>query len=365
MIRQSPWHCQEILVPFVKDCRLPEDTLFWIIEEDFRFWPPGKDPDKADDYEKRFVKLVTDRTAQSKAGMSLPPSQKGTGKGTSSPPSRRSPEGRFATDFLQTVARGSSKSSEVDPNFGFSQDVADVMRIATMADRCRWGDLIWLTWVPQKPKPSRIGHGSACILVTKFAFGMLEGAAKKGILRRGHIDLELLRWLKHPGEAAAAGASYVYPPIGSYTEHASECDPSQFGGDKTRPSGFNSREKPCHGTRLSGDPVQSQRYKRLFQWNGEDYKDKKEHEFPQESRLHSEEFHWISRRAFPEDVPWEETRKRWGDWGSNPGETRRQKRLYRRMNKHLQKRIWAKWSDTQACKHVNVLYIFLGSIFQV
>ena len=40
--------CQEILVPFTQDERMPEDCLYWILEEDFRFWPPGRDPDQAD-----------------------------------------------------------------------------------------------------------------------------------------------------------------------------------------------------------------------------------------------------------------------------------------------------------------------------
>ena len=42
------------------DNRLPDDTLFWIMEEDFRFWPPHADPDHADDYEEDFCGLVCD-----------------------------------------------------------------------------------------------------------------------------------------------------------------------------------------------------------------------------------------------------------------------------------------------------------------
>ena len=92
----------------------------------------------------------------------------------------------------------------------------------------------------------------------------INSAVDRKVLKRGHIDLKLQEWLMTGDEAERARACYVYPPIGSYTEHASECDPSQFGGDKTRPSGFCSGENPCHGTRRATDP--KGREKCLYQW---------------------------------------------------------------------------------------------------
>ena len=53
--------CQDSLVPFILDSRLPDDTLFWIIEEEFRFWPPGEDPDHADDYDREYSSLLDAR----------------------------------------------------------------------------------------------------------------------------------------------------------------------------------------------------------------------------------------------------------------------------------------------------------------
>ena len=233
------------------------------------------------------------------------------------------------------------------------------MRIATMAHRIRWGDIIWLTSVEEEPKRTRTGHGSACILATKFAFKVLQVAAYKRILRRGHIDVELLRWLKRPGEAEAVGASYVYPPMGTYTEHASECDLSECGGDKTRPSGQNSGEKACHGTRLPWDGEPEQRYKRLYQWNSRN--DPKEHDFVEDCRVHTEEYHWISRRATREDPGFTCPPKFWcPDWGSNPGLTGRQRRLHFRLYFLHKQRIWAMEGDGEAC---TCSLPFLGSIF--
>ena len=44
-----------------------------MIEEDFRFWPPGEDPDRADDYESAYNDLRITRTAEAKTQPSLPP----------------------------------------------------------------------------------------------------------------------------------------------------------------------------------------------------------------------------------------------------------------------------------------------------
>ena len=45
----------------VLDDRMPEDTLFLIFEEDFRFWPTGEDPDRADDYRARLEEVEEKR----------------------------------------------------------------------------------------------------------------------------------------------------------------------------------------------------------------------------------------------------------------------------------------------------------------
>ena len=50
------------------------------MEEDFRFWPPGLDPDNADNYDEAVAALIATRQEQGGAGSSLPPSQETTTK---------------------------------------------------------------------------------------------------------------------------------------------------------------------------------------------------------------------------------------------------------------------------------------------
>ena len=45
---------QEVIIPMTMDARYPMDTLFLVFEEDYRFWPEGKDPDKAYEYKTRL-----------------------------------------------------------------------------------------------------------------------------------------------------------------------------------------------------------------------------------------------------------------------------------------------------------------------
>ena len=49
---------QDVIIPMVKDERMPEDVLFLLFEEDFRFWPQGEDPDRADDYKARLGEVL-------------------------------------------------------------------------------------------------------------------------------------------------------------------------------------------------------------------------------------------------------------------------------------------------------------------
>ena len=322
---QCSCSCQDILFPFMMDTRLPDDTLFWVMEEDFRFWPPGQDPDNADNYDACVAALIASREGQSSggAGSSLPPSH--------TAPRPRAQE-RPETEFHTALKQGNS--DEMDDDLGMCRDVTDLMRIATMCKRKDMGDLIWVSWVPAKAKPSRIGHGSACLLMTKCGMTSIKDARDRGLLKRGHIDLMLKDWLLQPNESTKAHACYLYPPIGSYTEHASECDPKNFGGIWTRPSGFESGENPCHGCRLEGDPRKRKKY--LIQitpgWQGRPWVP-----FEDEDLLHSYLFDWKSWED--ESAPWKLGQLKTDD--PNPGETLRAKRLFRKFMKMMAKRNWS------------------------
>ena len=257
------------------------------------------------------------------AESSLPPSPDTTSK-------EEKKAERTTTEYHQAVPKGHTDESD-DENF--CQDVIDIMRIATMCRRYDMGEIIWVSWVPKKDEPSGLGHGSTCLLLTKSGMAAITDAKDRGVLKRGHIDVVLNHWLLKYEEACKAKACYLYPPIGSYTEHASECDPKQFGGDKTGPSGFDSGANPCHGTRLAGDP--SGRPKFVVQWNGE-WADRIWIPFLDENVLHSEQLSWRSM----EDPNAKSTLQQWKDWPGNPGNTNREKRLFRQFMTMMKKRRW-------------------------
>ena len=322
--------CEDILAPFILDTRLPHDTLFWICEEDFRFWPPGEDPDNADNYEKAAKALIENRKQQAEeAGSSLPPSQE-----MSLPPSQPRPATQYHTAMTQGVS-----VEEGEEDKGFSRDVVDMMRIATMCHRQGMGDFIWVSWVPAKQKPSRIGHGSQLLMLSKFGMYAVTEAKDRGLLKRGHIDLALNAWLLKEDEAKKAKACYIYPPIGSYYEHPSECDPKQFGEGKTRPSGFDSGENPCHGTRDSGDP--KQRSKAFLQWTP-GWADRPWIPFVKEEELHSDKFLWKSYEDPTASgtllVP-----------PTHEGQTKREKRMFRSFRTRLMKRSWVATATEAKC----------------
>ena len=216
------------------------------------------------------------------------------------------------------------------------------MRIATMCHRQNMGDIIWLSWVPNKEKPSRIGHGSHCLLVTQAGMFQVHEAKERGELKRGHIDLELQAWLLKNRNAQQARACYIYPPIGSYTQLPSECDPAQFGGDKTRPSGFDSEENPCHGTREWSDP--QRRDKAMLQWRPGWVKKPWIPFEPEEILHYTDQFSW---KTF-EDPGAAHTHEEWLE-KPNPGKTQREKRMYRQFLLRMHKRNWTKDRTEAKC----------------
>jgi hypothetical protein len=284
-----------------QDHRMPDDTLWFIIEEDFRWYPVGQDPGKCDGYLSR-----ADSTKKLRDGVwkSLPP------RGTialdmqQSGPDPREPTAsgkgkgkkkavRPQTEYHQALPRGYSMGGHVDE--GFQQNVADLVRTATFASRQGIGEVLWTSWCPRGKKPGAyssgktiIAHGSTCILMTKLGFAQLGAAVQAGKIQSGHIDQVMLRWLRQ--DAGKVGASYLYPSSGSFTEHASECAPNQYGAKQGgRQSGFDT-DSPAWGTRVSSDP--EQRQKSLVQWQPKD--SSRWVSLPPDHLLHSEAYRWQS-----------------------------------------------------------------------
>ena len=56
----------------VLDERMPKDTLFLVFEEDFRFWPVGEDPDRADDFKARLEEVLKKGSGSASLRTDLP-----------------------------------------------------------------------------------------------------------------------------------------------------------------------------------------------------------------------------------------------------------------------------------------------------
>ena len=134
--------------------------------------------------------------------------------------------------------------------------VCDLVRIANFAHRKNMGGLVWFGWCPAQSgkRASWLSKGSHGIMMSKHGAAVVWKGMQTGEIPRGHIDLVLRDWLKEGGHAKTTQACYTYPPLGSYFEHPSECDPFNFGVEQGgRPSGWEA-EKPAQGTRVATDP---------------------------------------------------------------------------------------------------------------
>ena len=292
---------QDVICELICDHRFPDDTLFMIFEEDYRFWPVGEDPDQCDDYAERLRKLM--KASRNKSGAYRPDDEgfedpaaagakgeaaKGRAKGF-----RQSGDLHFTDQRAPTIPR--------EQNEGLKQEVADLIRIATMCNRRRCGDIIWFGWECHAgDKPTWLWKGSHGIMLSKRGAHHIECAMRSGAIARDHIDLALVWWLRRPMIAEKAGACYIYPPLGAYFEHASGCDPKNFGEDKGgRPDGWSGALNPARGTRKSTD--QSHRTKYVVQWKGTGKKNMERTwiEFPKDEVLHSPEYLWLTYKEEP------------------------------------------------------------------
>ena len=117
------------------DTRLPDDTLFLVFEEDFRWWPEETDPDSADEYDRDTQPPLK----KEKGGrMSLPPSSRGTpveeATGAKGEGGKRKKTPKAFSEWHEGRERGDC-GPQFGMNWGLKQEVADAIRIANYAHR--------------------------------------------------------------------------------------------------------------------------------------------------------------------------------------------------------------------------------------
>ena len=283
------------------DHRFPDDTLFMLFEEDYRFWPIGEDPDGVDDYPERLKKAMK-RQQDTKAGAYRPDTwtdgpAAGGAKGEAA--KGRAKGIRVAGEFHYVPMRQST-TTEVDG--GLRQEVADLIRIATFCNRNRMGDIIWFGWNPNKngKKKTWLWNGSHGLMLTKLGAHHIEIGMNTNAIEREHIDLALAWWLRRPGNAARVQACYICPALGSYFAHPSECDPKNFGEEAGgRPDGWGPPLNPARGTRRATDHLNRAKYVLQWKGTGKDGSDREWIPFPPDAELHSDRFMWKSYKEEP------------------------------------------------------------------
>jgi hypothetical protein len=187
--------------------RWPDDTLFFVFEEDMEFFPQGIIPGRSD----------------------------------------------------EAVSSSRASSYKIPAGMG-SIFCSDLVKIATQAHRIGKGEFVWFGYQPwghQARKKAvtwpRLGYGSQGIMMTKKAARSLKVFLNSGWKRANHIDDLLKLWCCESERFAGGGSCFVWPPVGSYRAHLSECCPERFEATEERPSCWH-QDWACPGTRPMHDP---------------------------------------------------------------------------------------------------------------
>lgn len=138
-----------------------------------------------------------------------------------------------------------------------SRQAVDLVRMASKAARLGVGDFIWFGYNPRghdQKDPGwtapKLSFGSQGIALTKKAAQSIHTCFSSGFWAANHIDMELKRWAVHERVGQNVGRCWLWPPIGSYAEHDSECCFAQVGH---RP-GLWGKDWISPGTSIDEDP---------------------------------------------------------------------------------------------------------------
>lgn len=287
----------------ILDSRLPEDTLFMILEEDFRFWPPYQDG--VEEYERRAAHAV-------KLGPQVP-----EGRGWDQHPRYLEPtaEGRghegkgkgwtppVATSYHKRIPKA-EVGPEQGPDWGLQQEVADMIRLATFCHRQKRGQIIWASYNCFDWSGEKVGFGSQFMMLGKQGARDIAHAImnEPTAIQANHVDLFFKHWLRQSiALQKRVNFCLVYPPVGNYSEHVSACE---FQKDKKKPKPNHRKPKweelwCCPGTRVQDDYIHSSNPEYCFRdkfiggikqngWSGF------WQPLPPDHKLHSDEYLWLS-----------------------------------------------------------------------
>ena len=250
---------QDVILPLILSDTLPDDVLFFVFEEDWELWP-GQAKAKGEPSAPKADASSSGGAAASSSGGAASSSVDLT-----DPPGLVQPGSAAAAAQAADLGPGPVRDEpdgwapfrpDGDDSGEASRHATDLVRIVTHAARHKCGDFVWLGYQPRNPgegyKPvttPKLGFGSQLIALTKVAAKACHLCFASGLWKPHHIDMELKRWLCDERFGGQIGACYIWPPVGSYSVHASECDVK---GD-IRDSCWN-EDFVCPGTHPDDDP---------------------------------------------------------------------------------------------------------------
>ena len=241
---------EDVGLPYMTDGRHPPDTLFLVAEHDFRFYREHcvstKDwLSEVDDFVSEYLEgpdmgdswgILQPADAPDTDPAPPSPDQEAGGGTTAVEPDAHRDKSEVQREGFSSWGFSEGRKFVGEEAF-LSEELNDLVRIATFAHRRGKGDLIWYSWVGGKPRNSVPSHGSTLLGVSKEgAFKLLSAIRKQETV--GHFDL----WLRDACTFQREGlqASYVLPSVGSYDEHIPGYDPTSTGEEGGwRPSNWD------------------------------------------------------------------------------------------------------------------------------
>lgn len=233
-------HCQDLLCPLMTSPRMPDDTLYFVFEEDFEF------SDSVADKARRAAD----------ASASAAPS--------SSAPAEEQPAKRLRAPPLRKDAPLPPSCRSPDWKSTFANDLAI---LCTAAARVKVGDFVWLGYQPDNywgnPLKSSGGPNPKCgtqaVAVTKKGAELMLQEFQGPGKQPKDIDVWFLAWCSKLA-ASGGNVSFVWPPVGGFWAHETECCPDQ---ENVRQNFWHTRWA-CQGTRPSHDPQRRPKQIRLY-----------------------------------------------------------------------------------------------------
>lgn len=201
------------------DPRFPEDTLFLVAEQDFRFFE--------DDcvFQEDWLRLIAEAQAvdeeESRARRRLfelwELEEEGKGKA----------HGKAYGGWMPKAPKG----KDVGTHLEFPELLGDLVDIVTQAKRIGLGGITWFAWCGSGKKKAQVSHGSHLLGISKDIVNELYTQ----ILRADpeHFDVWLRNRLIDDRQTLKLKGSYVHRSCGAYDVHQSGCDPAI--GDREAP----------------------------------------------------------------------------------------------------------------------------------